>query len=181
MKKLQSMMDYIKGLGKETYEREHITPDVFMRPSKGIPKEPVNKEPFMRAIPIDNPMERFSPDLRKMIDAMAYRESKNGEIRINKGDQEDGSDSYGRLHMGQDAVDMWNKMSGENLRAKDLEGPESDAKQDFIQASRIDRDMRVNKRDLRGATRYIQNWGEPNYATSSWNDYETYLNSLKNK
>jgi len=162
MKKLKSMMDYISGLGKETYVRE--------KPAPLTPEEVMLQK-----------YNNFSPELRKMIDAMAYNESINGKARINPGDQRDGSDSYGLLHMGQDAVDMWNKMSGENLKAKDLAGPESDAKQKFIQASRIDRDMRVNKRDLRGATRYVQNYGEPNYATSTMNKYDSYLNSLANK
>ncbi len=165
MQPLQSAKDYIKFLmkgGKETYVRE--------KPAPLTPEEVMLQK-----------YNNFSPELRKMIDAMAYNESINGKARINPGDQEDGSDSYGLLHMGQDAVDMWNKMSGENLKAKDLAGPESDAKQKFIQASRIDRDMRVNKRDLRGATRYIQNWREPNYATSTMNKYDSYLNSLANK
>lgn len=157
MKYIQAMKDYINGLGKEYYTA------------------PTDEERMMEKY------NKFSPELRKMIDAMAYNESVNGKARINKGDQKDGSDSYGLLHMGQDAVDMWNKQSGENLRAKDLAGPESDAKQKFIQASRIDRDMRVNKRDLRGATRYVQNFGDPNYATSTINKYDSYLNSLANK
>lgn len=153
MKLLQSAKDYIKKLGTETYTREEPTEEEMMA-------EKYNQ---------------FSPELRKMIDAMAYRESINGQVRINPGDQKDKSHSYGLLHMGQGAVDAWNKLSGENLKAKDLAGPESDAKQKFIQAFRIDRDMRVNKRDLRGATRYVQNYGEPNYATSSMNNYEAFL------
>jgi len=153
MKLLQSAKDYIKGLGTETYTREELTPEQDM----------------------EEKYNRFSPELRKMIEAMAYRESMNGKVRVNPGDQKDGSHSYGLLHMGQGALDQWAKLSGEKLKAKDLAGPESDAKQKFIQASRIDRDMRVNKRDLRGATRYIQNYGEPNYATSSMNNYEAFL------
>lgn len=159
MKYIQAMKKYISNLGKETYVRD----------------VPTEQELLLQKY------NKFSPELRKMIDAMAYNESINGKARINEGDQKDGSHSYGLLHMGQDAVDMWNKQSGENLKAKDLMGPESDAKQKFIQASRIDRDMRVNKRDLRGATRYVQNYGDPEYATSTMNKYDSYLNSIANK
>lgn len=116
--------------------------------------------------------QKFSPELRTMIEAMANQESVNGQFREKKGDQADGSNSYGLLHMGQGAVDQWNKLSGERLKAKDLAGPESDAKQKFIQASRINRDMQVNGRDLMGATRFIQNQGDPNYATTTLNKYK---------
>ncbi len=115
---------------------------------------------------------KFSPELRTMIEAMANQESVNGKFREKVGDQADKSNSYGLLHMGQGAVNQWNKMSGEHLVANELAGPESDAKQKFIQASRIDRDMKVNGRDLYGATRFIQNQGDPNYATTTMNKYK---------
>jgi len=119
----------------------------------------------------------FNPELRKMIDAMAYRESVNGKVRVKPGDQKDKTSSYGLLHMGQGAVDEFLKRkqefgyTGPNFKAKDLQNPESDYLQKFIQASRIKRDMDVNKRDLFSATRYIQNFGEPNYATTTMKNF----------
>ncbi len=125
---------------------------------------------------MEDKYNKFSPELRTMIEAMANQESVNGQFREKVGDQRDGSNSYGLLHMGQDAVNEFNKRKkefgyeGRDLTAKELKN--DDEMQKFIQASRIDRDMKVNGRDLYGATRFVQNQGDPNYATTTMNKYK---------
>lgn len=133
---------------------------------------------------------KFSPELQKMLSAMAYKESLNGTKRINPNDQNiagvGNSDlnSYGLLHMGQSAVDTFNKRPAgqlefiqRNLTAKGLQGPESDLTQKIIQGTRISDFMKKYNKDLFTATRYKQNPGEPNYATSTMSNYDKFLNN----
>ena len=115
-------------------------------------------------------MYKYYPqNIKDAIEAMANHESYGGKKRINKGDQVDDSDSLGILHMGQGAVDEFNKRKayygygGPDIRIEDIAGPEGDIIQKFIQASRIMRDMRVNGRSLKDAITYIQNSREKGY------------------
>ena len=119
-------------------------------------------------------MYSYYPDnVKEMIEAMAKQESGSGRNRINKGDQKDGSDSLGLLHMGQKALDEFNKRkeyfgyTGPDLRIEDLKEENADIIQKFVQASRIMRDMRVNNRPLERAATFIQNQGEKNYGINA--------------
>ncbi len=158
----------------------YLNPTTYMNPRQMF----INTLNKVKALGVDtykNPTlgdkyNKFSPELRTMIEAMANQESVNGKFREKVGDQRDGSNSYGLLHMGQDAVNEFNKRKkefgyeGRDLTAKELKN--DDEMQKFIQASRIDRDMKVNGRDLLTATQFIQNPGEANYGTSTLNKYK---------
>jgi hypothetical protein len=165
---LQRLKDLVTLTGRQTYTR----------------KEPTREEL------IQSEFSKFSPELQKMLSAMAYKESLNGAKRINVNDQNiagvGSSDlnSYGLLHMGQSAVDTFNKRPAgqlefieRNLKAKDLMGPESDLTQKVIQGTRISNYMKKYGKDLFYSTRYIQNAGEPNYATSTMSNYDKYLSN----
>lgn len=119
-------------------------------------------------------MYKYYPEnVKEMIDAMAKQESLSGKKRVNEGDQKDGSDSLGLLHMGQNALNEFNKRkeyfgyTGPDLKIEDLKEENADIIQKFVQASRIMRDMRVNNRSLERAATFIQNQGEKNYGLNA--------------
>jgi len=119
--------------------------------------------------------EKETPqELKNMIKGMENLESMNGKKRINEGDQKDGSNSYGLLHMGQGAVDEFTKAPeryGYNgptdIKAEELRSSLRDNIQRYIQSQRIMRDMKENKRGLYSATQFVQNPQAKNYATTS--------------
>ena len=119
--------------------------------------------------------EKETPQaVKDMIKGMENLESYSGVKRINPGDQKDGSNSYGVLHMGQGAVNEFTKApkrynySGPtDIKAEELQSSLRDNIQRYITSQRIMRDMNVNKRDLYSATQFVQNPGAKNYATTS--------------
>jgi len=120
-------------------------------------------------------------EVQDMLDAVAYTESKSGQYRVHEKDQKDGSDSVGLLHMGQKALDEFNKRkesfgyTGPDLKIKDLKEKEADIIQKYVQGMRILRDMKVNGRSLYNATTFIQNPGEENYGKKVIKKYENKL------
>ena len=150
----------------------------------------VNKEPTIQE-KTNQYISSLPPDLQKMLNAMALRESINGKVRVNPGDQNVAAigskdlNSYGLLHMGQAAVDVFNnrpkgdlEFVGRDLKAKNLYGPESDPTQKLIQGYRINKYMQKYGKDLFTATKNIQNYREPNYATSTMSNYDKYLQNV---
>jgi len=167
---IRGAIDRFRNMGKETYTRE--TPAVPTREQM-----------------IEQEYSKFSPEMQHAMKAVNHREIGSGAMgRINYGDQPNASgpdkNSYGNTQMNQDWADTFNNRKkgdleflGRNIIAKNQVGPEQDTANNLMLAYRVDKIMNENNGDLRGSLRKSQNFGDKEYATSTINAYNTYLNN----